>query len=126
MIAAAAAIVVTIVSVRQPVEISRSGAMTKEVVRQQHRTMPLEVQVLVPVPGCAISPMPPQLSTKLGSAGRPADAVSRVQRGCVTWHVGGWRSRSAVVIGDCAADLTGAPSRSAAPLYVHDANSIRP
>lgn len=42
-VAAAAAVILALVSVR-PSQDSRSGAMAKEVVRQQGRTMPLEVQ----------------------------------------------------------------------------------
>ena len=44
MIAAATAVLVAFVAVRSPSQDERSGAMAKEVVRQQTRTMPLEVQ----------------------------------------------------------------------------------
>jgi anti-sigma factor RsiW len=136
MIAAAAAIVVTIVSVRQPAEISRSGAMTKEVVRQQNRTMPLEVQGAGTGPWLRenFAPIePPQFRApklEIELLGARLTAVSGHNAAQLRYLVTSGHNRftlTAVVIDELRSeDLTGGTPIKVGErtLYVHDANGI--
>jgi hypothetical protein len=135
-VAAAAAVILALVAVRPSSEQSRSGAMAKEVVRQQTRTMPLEVRGASTRPWLRenFAPIePPQFRAPqydIELLGARLTAVAGHNAAQLRYLVisGGNRfTLTAVVIDELRADdLAGGTAIKFGDrtLYVHDANGL--